>query len=57
MKIPLLSIVKPTDQVCRRLEGGDPHVHTHQYGDALLKQDFAADSRKYELDLEKGGYQ
>jgi len=42
----------PTD-VCRRLEAGDPHVHTHQYGDALLKEDFAADSRKYELDLEK----
>lgn len=38
---------------CRRLEEGDPHVHTHEYGDALLKQDFAADSRKYELDLNK----
>ena len=32
-------------QVCRRLEAGDPHVHTHQYGDAMLKEDFAADSR------------
>jgi len=38
---------------CRRLEEGDPHVHTHEYGDALLKEDFAADSRKYELDLNK----
>jgi len=38
---------------CRRLEAGDPHVHTHEYGDALLKEDFAADSRKYELDLDE----
>ena len=38
--------------VAARLEAGDPHVHTHQYGDALLKEDFAADSRKYEIDLE-----
>lgn len=37
----------------RRLEAGDPHVHTHEYGDALLKEDFAADSRKYELDLDQ----
>jgi alpha-beta hydrolase superfamily lysophospholipase len=35
----------------RRLESGDPHVHTHEYGNALLKEDFAADSRQYELDL------
>lgn len=40
-------------EVCRRLEAGDPHVHTHQYGDAMLKEDFAADSRQYELDLNK----
>ena len=39
--------------VAARLEAGDPHVHTHEYGDALLKEDFAADSRKYEIDLEK----
>jgi len=39
--------------VCRRLESGDPHVHTHEYGDALLKQDFAADSVKYEINLEE----
>jgi len=37
----------------RRLEAGDPHVYTHEYGDALLKEDFAADSRKYELDLSR----
>lgn len=36
---------------CRRLEAGDPHVFTHEYGDAMLKEDFAADSLKYELDL------
>jgi len=40
-------------EVCHRLEDGDPHVHTHEYGDALMKQDFAADSRKYEMDLDK----
>jgi pimeloyl-ACP methyl ester carboxylesterase len=40
-------------EVCSRLEQGDPHVHTHEYGDALIKKDFAADSRKYEIDLEK----
>jgi len=39
--------------VCRRLEDGDPHVVTHEFGDALLKEDFAADSRKYEIDLER----
>ena len=25
----------------RRLDEGDPHVYTHEFGDALLKQDFA----------------
>ena len=40
-------------QARRRLEAGDPHVYTHEYGDALLKEDFAADSRKYELDLSR----
>jgi len=39
--------------VRRRLEEGDPHVHTHEFGNALLKQDFALDSRKYEIDLEQ----
>merc|ERR1712096_385301 len=39
--------------VAARLESGDIHVHTHEYGDALLKEDFAVDSRKYEIDLEK----
>jgi len=42
----------PTD-VRRRLEEGDPHVHTHEFGNALLKEDFAADSRKHELDLDQ----
>jgi len=37
----------------RRLDEGDPHVYTHEFGDALLKQDFAEDSRRYELDLEQ----
>eukprot|EP00088_Acartia_fossae_P044239 TRINITY_DN4690_c0_g1_i10.p1 TRINITY_DN4690_c0_g1~~TRINITY_DN4690_c0_g1_i10.p1 ORF type:complete len:293 (-),score=50.21 TRINITY_DN4690_c0_g1_i10:619-1497(-) len=40
-------------QARRRLDEGDPHVYTHEFGDALLKQDFAADSRKYEMDLEQ----
>lgn len=39
--------------VKERLEAGDPHVHTHEFGDALLKKDFAADSLKYEINLEK----
>jgi len=39
--------------VATRLEAGDIHVHTHEYGDALLKEDFAEDSRKFEIDLEK----
>ena len=39
--------------VAARLESGDIHVHTHEYGDALLKEDFAVDSRKFEIDLEK----
>ena len=38
--------------VAARLEAGDIHVHTHEFGDALLKKDFAEDSRKYEIDLE-----
>jgi len=37
----------------RRLDCGDVHVYTHQYGDALLKLDFAQDSRQYEIDLTK----
>lgn len=28
-------------------------MHTHEYGNALLKEDFAADSLQYELDLSK----
>ena len=36
-----------------RLEAGDIHVHTHEFGNALLKKDFAEDSRKYELALDK----
>jgi hypothetical protein len=41
----IVHMVWPGVQVCRRLEAGDPHVHTHEYGDAMLKEDFAADSR------------
>ena len=34
-------------EVRARLEDGDPHViTTHQMGDALLKLDFAEDSRR-----------
>ena len=34
-------------EVRSRLEAGDPHViTTHQMGDALLKLDFAEDSRR-----------
>jgi len=39
--------------VAARLEAGDIHVHTHEFGDALLKKDFAENSRQYELDLEQ----
>ena len=39
--------------VAARLEAGDSHVHTYEFGDALLKEDFAADSRKYEIDLKE----
>ena len=39
--------------VAARLEAGDLHVHTHEYGNALLKEGFAEDSRKYEIDMEK----
>jgi len=39
--------------VAARLEAGDIHVHTHEFGNALLKKDFAEDSRKYELDLDQ----
>ena len=42
----------PAD-VRARLEGGDIHVHTHEFGDYMLKKDFAEDSLKYEIDLEK----
>lgn len=39
--------------VFTRLEDGDPHVHTCEYGDAMLKEDFAEDSRKYEIDFKQ----
>lgn len=39
--------------VFSRLEDGDPHVHTCEYGDAMLKEDFAEDSRKYEIDFKQ----
>jgi len=39
--------------VANRLKKGDIHVHTHQFGDALLKKDFAEDSRKHEIDLDQ----
>jgi len=40
-------------EVRERLEAGDIHVHTHEFGNALLKKDFAVESRKYEIDLDK----
>ena len=36
------------EEVRKRLDAGDIHVNEHSYGDALLKKDFAEDSRKYE---------
>jgi len=42
-------------EVRARLESGDPHVITHELGDALLKFDFAEDSRRYELDISSPG--
>ena len=42
----------PAD-VRARLEGGDIHVHTHEFGDYMLKKDFAEDSLKYEINLEE----
>jgi len=36
-----------------RLEAGDIHVHTHEFGDYMLKKDFAEDSLQYEIDLKK----
>lgn len=38
-------------EVRTRLENGDPHVISHQLGDAMLKYDLAEDSRRYEIDL------
>lgn len=38
-------------EVRERLESGDPHVITHEMGDAMLKLDFAEDSRRYEIDV------
>ena len=35
-----------------KLEAGDIHVHTHEFGDYMLKKDFAEDSLKYEIDLD-----
>ena len=32
---------------------GDIHFYAHSYGDALLKKDFAEDSRAHELSLDK----
>ena len=39
-------------EVRERLEAGDIHVHTHEFGNALLKKDFAMDSRKHEINLD-----
>ena len=36
----------------KRLDNGEYHVLNHAFGDALLKKDFADDSRRYEIDLE-----
>ncbi len=35
----------------KRLDSGDIHMYRHALGDALLKRDFADDSRRYEIDL------
>lgn len=42
-------------EVRGRLEDGDPHVITHELGDAMLKLDFAEDSRRFELDISRSG--
>jgi len=39
-------------EVRERLEAGDIHVHTHEFGNAMLKKDFAMESRKFEIDLD-----
>lgn len=36
-----------------KLEEGDSHIVGHAYGSALLKKDFAEDSRAYEIDLKQ----
>ena len=36
-----------------RLEAGSPHMLEHELGNALLKKDFAEDSRRYEINLEE----
>ena len=35
-----------------KLEAGDIHVHTHEFGDYMLKKDFAEDSLQYEINLD-----
>jgi hypothetical protein len=41
-------------EIRERILKGDVHLRTYgTFGDAMLKKDFAEDSRKYEIDLEK----
>ena len=43
-------------KVRERLEAGDIHVHTHEFGNAMLKKDFALESKKYEINLDREGH-
>jgi len=38
-------------EVRGRLDVGDPHVISHEYGDSILMKEFALDSRAWEVDL------
>jgi esterase/lipase len=40
-------------QLRDRLEAGSPHMLEHELGNALLKKDFAEDSRRFEINLEE----
>jgi len=38
-------------EVQHRLDKGEVHILSHHYGDALLKQDFAQDSLRFQIDV------
>ena len=42
-----------SEETRNRLDQGDIHVLSHTFGDAMLKKDFAEDSLKYEIDLQR----